>query len=79
MWRLHIAAFFADYPPNAATFDRLDKWYSLLLARKSVREAHRAMKIWRALWRVAGAMKYCDPKGDSSRYPSEDAGISNAR
>ena len=24
------------------------------------------MKIWRALWRVAGAMKYCDPENDPS-------------
>ncbi|MET0632991.1 MAG: hypothetical protein ABWY92_19195 [Xanthobacteraceae bacterium] len=66
MWRLHICGYFGDYPPNAATFDRLDKWYSLLLAKNSIREAHRAMKIWRALWRVAGAMKYCDPDNDPS-------------
>jgi hypothetical protein len=66
MWRLHISGFFGDYSPSAATFDRLDKWYSILLARKGVREAHRAVKIWRALWRVAGAMKYCDPDNDPS-------------
>jgi hypothetical protein len=66
MWRLHISRIFGDYPPSAATFDRLDKWYSILLAHKGVREAHRAVKIWRALWRVAGAMKYCDPDNDPS-------------
>jgi hypothetical protein len=66
MWRLHIAPYFGDHPPTAATLDRIDKWYALLLRDKGVREAHRAMKIWRALWRVAGAMKYCDPDGDPS-------------
>ena len=63
MWRLHVAPYFGDHPPRAATLDRLDKWYALLLRDKGVREAHRAMKIWRALWRVAGAMKFCDPDG----------------
>jgi hypothetical protein len=66
MWRLHIAPYFGDHLPTSATLDRLDKWYALLLRDKSVREAHRAMKIWRALWRVAGAMKYCDPDNDPS-------------
>jgi integrase len=66
MWRLYISPIFGDYPPNVATFDRLDKWYSIQLTTKGVREAHRAMKIWRALWRVAGAMKYCDRDNDPS-------------
>jgi hypothetical protein len=66
MWRLHVAHYFGDHAPTAATLDRLDKWYALLLRDKGVREAHRAMKIWRALWRVAGAMKYCDPDKDPS-------------
>jgi hypothetical protein len=66
MWRLHISPYFGDHRPAAATLDRLDKWYALLLRDKGVREAHRAMKIWRALWRVAGAMKYCDPDKDPS-------------
>jgi hypothetical protein len=66
VWRLHIAPYFGDYAPTSATLDRLDKWYALLLRDKSVHEAHRAMKIWRALWRVAGAMKYCDRDKDPS-------------
>jgi hypothetical protein len=66
MWRLHIAPYFGDHSPKSATLDRLDRWYALLLRDKGVREAHRAMKIWRALWRVVGAMKYCDPDQDPS-------------
>jgi hypothetical protein len=66
MWRLHIGAMFGDMAPSRVTFDLLDKWYAKGLEKKGVREAHRAMKIWRALWRVAGAMKYCDPDNDPS-------------
>ena len=66
MWRLHIAPFFGDYSPRVATLDRLDKWYALMLREKRVREAHRAMKIWRALWQVAAAMNYCDKDKDPS-------------
>ena len=66
MSRLYIMPIFGDHRPAAATLDRLDKWYALVLRDKGVREAHRAMKIWRALWRVAGAMGYCTADADSS-------------
>jgi hypothetical protein len=64
MARLYIMPFFGDYPPTVVTLDRLDKWYALILPDKSIREAHRAMKIWRALWR--GAMGYCTASADPS-------------
>ena len=66
MSRLYIMPIFGDHRPAAATLDRLDKWYALVLRDKGVREAHRAMKIWRALWRVAGAMGYCTADADPS-------------
>ncbi|MEK4035524.1 hypothetical protein WOC76_05925 [Methylocystis sp. IM3] len=35
------------------------------MAKKvSQREAHRCIKIWRALWRVAAALKYCVKDAD---------------
>ena len=70
MSRLYIMPIFGDHRPAAATLDRLDKWYALVLRDKGVREAHRAMKIWRALWRVAGAMGYCTADADPSRASS---------
>ena len=33
---------------------------------KSVSKAHRAMKIWRALWNIAAAMHYCSADEDPS-------------
>jgi hypothetical protein len=38
-----------------------------MLADIGIREAHRAMKIWRALWIVCGAFKLCDQKNDPSK------------
>jgi hypothetical protein len=35
-------------------------------ANVSLREAHRCIKIWRALWRVAAALKYCQRDADPS-------------
>ena len=44
----------------------MDEWYADVLRRAGVREAHRAMKIWRALWGVAAAMRYCERDADPS-------------
>jgi hypothetical protein len=64
-WR-RIQAVFGDCDPSTVTLETLDAWYSAMLADLGVREAHRAMKIWRALWQVCGAFKLCDPQSDPS-------------
>ena len=48
------------------TLEHIDGWYHALKATTSVAEAHRAMKIWRALWQVAGALHYCSADHDPS-------------
>ena len=55
-WKL-IAPAFGAMAPADVSLEELDAWYAGLLDRVGVREAHRAMKIWRALWRVAAALK----------------------
>ena len=70
-WK-HIEPLFGEVDPRSAAFEHLDGWYAALLELEGVREAHRAMKIWRALWRVVGTMqtatgqKYCDRDQDPS-------------
>lgn len=70
-WKL-IEPYFGDQKPGDVTLEDLDDWYAYLLDKRGVREAHRAMKIWRALWRVIAALKtadgshYCDAKADPS-------------
>ena len=70
-WK-HIDPIFGDLRPASISMEDVDGWYAYLLERVGVREAHRAMKIWRALWRVAGTLKtaggerYCERDGDPS-------------
>jgi hypothetical protein len=63
---------FGDVAPATVSLEDVDGWYAALLKSVGVREAHRAMKIWRALWRVAGTLKdsrgrpYCSRDHDPS-------------
>lgn len=69
-WR-YIAPIFGDVAPHTVDYDLIDAWYADLIVSAGVREAHRAMKIWRALWVVAAAMSggrpfYCARGADPS-------------
>lgn len=66
-----IGPVFGDVDPRTVSLEEIDRWYAALLKAVGVREAHRAMKIWRALWRVAGSLgidgrRYCDRNADPS-------------
>ena len=78
-WR-YIEGVFGDVRPGTVTFPEIDDWYAEVLASAGVREAWRAMKIWRALWNVAAAMRLCvrdsDPsKGVRRKTPKTGTGI----
>lgn len=45
----------------------ISTWRTTISDNVSLREAHRALKIWRALWKAAAAMKYCDRDADPSQ------------
>ena len=70
-WKL-IEPTFGDVDPKTVALEHVDAWYAALLETKGVREAHRAMKIWRALWRIvatirtAAGAKYCERDHDPS-------------
>jgi hypothetical protein len=64
-WK-RIKPFFGDVRPSTVTLEQIDAWRAYLLNTTSIREAHRALKIWRALWKVAAAMKYCERDADPS-------------
>ena len=69
-WK-HLEPIFGDVSPSAVPFDVIDQWYADLLVNASVREAHRAVKIWRALWGVGAALSagkpfYCERGADPS-------------
>lgn len=64
-WR-YINPVFGDIPPSKIKAQALDRWYRQVLSDSGVREAHRAMKIWRALWQQAAAFGYCSSEKDPS-------------
>jgi hypothetical protein len=98
-WNL-IKPVFGAQDPKTVTLEDMSLWYAgdpddpgvphLLHPDPAkggvgVREAHRAVKIWRALWQVAAALKYCNrdedpsfgirrktPKGRSARWDFEE-------
>ncbi len=64
-WR-HIEPIFGDVAPRTVSVEDLDSWYAALRDGISVQEAHRAVKIWRALWYLIAAMNYCEADADPS-------------
>jgi hypothetical protein len=73
-----IAPVFGDVDPRTLDLVQLDRWYGGkpkdptqqgLLQLIGVREAHRAMKIWRALWKVISTIK----RADGQTYCVKDA------
>jgi hypothetical protein len=70
-WK-YIEPIFGDVAPSTVSFEDVDGWYAAELEARGVREAHRGLKIWRALWRIAGSLntangeRYCDRDRDPS-------------
>jgi hypothetical protein len=49
-WKVSIDPVFGDVAPASIAFEDLDQWYGTMLATIGIRESHRALKTWRALW-----------------------------
>ena len=65
VWR-RIKPVFGDCSPRTVTLEDISSWRTAVEETVSLREAHRCIKIWRALWRVAAAMGYCERDADPS-------------
>ena len=61
-----IGAIFGPMPPSKVTLDMISDFRVHIERKVSNREAHRCIKIWRALWRVAAAQGYCQRDADPS-------------
>lgn len=57
-WRF-IGPVFGDVAPATVTLEQVSALYRAVLAEKGVDTAWRLIKTWRALWKVASAMRYC--------------------
>ena len=67
-WRVWkwIKPVFADCDPRTVTFAEISAWRQTIEDKVSLREAHRCLKIWRALWKVMAALGYCVRDADPS-------------
>ena len=61
-----IKPVFDDCDPRTVTLEDVSAWRQLIERKVSLREAHRCMKIWRALWKICAAMRICDRDEDPS-------------
>jgi hypothetical protein len=64
-WR-RIKPIFGDCDPRTVTLEAISEWRKVVEESVSLREAHRCLKIWRALWKVSAAMHYCKRDDDPS-------------
>lgn len=64
-WK-RIKPVFGDCDPRTVNLADLSAWRKVIEDTVSLREAHRALKIWRALWKVSAALGYCVRDADPS-------------
>jgi hypothetical protein len=64
-WK-RIKPIFGDVDPRSVTLDEISVLRQHIEEQVSLREAHRTIKIWRALWKVAAALGYCARDEDPS-------------
>lgn len=64
-WK-YIEPVFARHKHHSVTMEVISTWRLSVEKSKGVREAHRCMKIWRALWNVSAAFGYCARGADPS-------------
>jgi hypothetical protein len=64
-WK-RIKPIFGDCDPRTVTLEDLSAWRKAIEETVSLREAHRCLKIWRALWKVSAALGYCVRDADPS-------------
>lgn len=67
-WRCwsYIEPAFGNCRPSTVTLAQISGFRAMVERNVSLREAQRTIKIWRALWIVAAALKYCERGADPS-------------
>ena len=65
VWR-RIKPVFGDRDPRTVSLEDISAWRKMIEETVSLREAHRCLKIWRAMWKVSAALGYCVRDADPS-------------
>jgi hypothetical protein len=64
-WRW-IKSVFGDVDPRTVSLEDLSDWRATIEEKVSNREAHRCIKVWRAMWKILAAQGYCMRDADPS-------------
>ena len=64
-WR-HIKPVFGDVDPRSVSLEDISAFRQMIEQTISLREAHRCVKIWRAMWKISAALGYCMRDADPS-------------
>jgi hypothetical protein len=67
-WRAwkRIKPVFGDCDPRTVNLENISEFRKAVEDMVSLREAHRCLKIWRAMWKVAAALGFCVRDADPS-------------
>jgi hypothetical protein len=57
---------FGDCDPRTVRLEDISAWRKMIEETVSLREAHRCVKIWRAMWKISAALGYCVRDADPS-------------
>lgn len=62
-----IEPVFGDIDPKTIEIEHIEALRMHVLLERGLHTAHRLIKVWRALWKIMAAMKYCDKDADPSK------------
>ena len=66
-WLKRIEPVFGDVHPDLVTMEDLSLWRMKIEAKSGADVAHKALKVWRALWRVLQALRYTQLSDPSAK------------
>jgi hypothetical protein len=66
-WLRRIEPVFGDCAPDTVTMDLISEWRARIEATSGLDAAHKAIKVWRAFWRVMQALRYTQLSDPSAR------------
>ncbi len=65
-WRKRIRPVFGDVDPRTVSLEDISVWRAGVVKVSGNDAAHKAVKVWRAFWKVMAAMGYCNRDADPS-------------
>ena len=65
-WKF-IEPVFGDVDPRTIEVEDVEALYKHIVKTRGVHTGFRVIKVWRALWKVMAAMRYCDQHADPSK------------